>query len=475
VTDVIRSLGQQTRVLILSHDLVGPNMAGPGIRYWELARVLAQTCRVTLAAPLAAKVPSADWRVCPLTLDQPSEVSPLLVEADVVISSGFLSYNYPQLMDLEIPWVIDVYIPSPTEGLAYYQSHRLDEQMAAHRSDTDRLNRFFSQGDFFLCASERQRDLYLGILASVGRLNPYTYAQDPTFRHLIDVVPFGLPEKALVHHRTNPDGKTEGMEPRDKIILWGGGLWDWLDPLTLIEAMALVVQKRGDVRLHFPGTRHPFGERVPDMPMRKRAMALSDRLGLTGKHVRFGEWVPYQERESYLVEADIGASLHLSGIESRFAFRTRVLDYIWAGLPMVLTRGDVLADLVEEHDLGILVASEDTEGVADALLRLLAEQDDGGRDQRFDELAGNLRWEVVAAPLMAYCRDPWRAADKVAGYHLQPGVGDALPFDPKELRAARTRVVELEQLVAAYERGRFMRVMARLKSWQNRLLGRRGG
>jgi len=471
----LEALAQRTRVLILSHDLVGPNMAGPGIRYWELARVLAQTCRVTLAAPLADQVLSADWRIYPLTLDQPDEVSPLLAEADVVISSGFLSYNYPQLMDLGIPWVVDAYIPSPTEGLAYYQSHQFDEQVAAHRSDTDSQNRFFSQGDFFLCASERQRDLYLGILASAGRLNPYTYAQDPTFRKLIDVVPFGLPAKAPLRRRAHGDKGAEGAEQRDKTILWGGGLWDWLDPLTLIKAMALVVQKRGDVRLHFPGTRHPFSARVPDMPMRARALALSNKLGLTGKHVRFGEWVPYRDRERYLAEADIGVSLHLAGIESRFAFRTRVLDYIWAGLPMVLTRGDVLADLVAEHDLGILVTPGDTKGVADALSRLLEEQDDGDRDQRFDALAGKLRWEVVAAPLIAYCREPWRAADKVAGYHLQPEARDALPFDPKELQAAKTRVGELEQLVAAYERGRFMQAMARLKSWRNRLLGRRGG
>ena len=40
-----------TSVLIVSHDVVGARMAGPGIRYWELGRVLAQHCRVTLAVP----------------------------------------------------------------------------------------------------------------------------------------------------------------------------------------------------------------------------------------------------------------------------------------------------------------------------------------------------------------------------------------------------------------------------------------
>ncbi len=38
-------------LLILSHDVVGSQMAGPGIRYYHLARVLARELPVTLAVP----------------------------------------------------------------------------------------------------------------------------------------------------------------------------------------------------------------------------------------------------------------------------------------------------------------------------------------------------------------------------------------------------------------------------------------
>ena len=50
-------------------------------------------------------------------------------------------------------------------------------------------------GDFFICASEAQRDFWIGTLHSRGRINPRTYADDPTLRRLIDVVPFGLPDE----------------------------------------------------------------------------------------------------------------------------------------------------------------------------------------------------------------------------------------------------------------------------------------
>jgi hypothetical protein len=43
------------RALVVSHDVIGPSMAGPGIRYWEMAAALRRRgVEVTLAAPAAA-------------------------------------------------------------------------------------------------------------------------------------------------------------------------------------------------------------------------------------------------------------------------------------------------------------------------------------------------------------------------------------------------------------------------------------
>ena len=52
-----------------------------------------------------------------------------------------------------------------------------------------------------------------------------------------------------------------------------------------------------------------------------------------------------------------------------------MLDYLWAGLPMVLTRGDSMADLAERQALGGTVDPEDDAGFAAACAALL---DDGG-------------------------------------------------------------------------------------------------
>ena len=137
------------------------------------------------------------------------------------------------------------------------------------------------------------------------------------------------------------------------------------------------------------------------------AIAYARERGLEGRCVHFNHgWVPYDERQGYLTEADVGISAHHDHLEARFSFRTRVLDYLWAGLPMVLTRGDSMADLAERQELGRTVEPEDSEGFAAACAALL---DDRGLRERTAErvraVAPSFRWSEAARPLVDFCLD----------------------------------------------------------------------
>ena len=90
-----------------------------------------------------------------------------------------------------------------------------------------------------------------------GRINPATYQADPTLRQLIDVVPYGLPAGLPVATKPMIKGVWPGIAPTDKVVLWGGGLWPWLDPLTAIHAIHHLAPSRPEIKLIFPGTRHP--------------------------------------------------------------------------------------------------------------------------------------------------------------------------------------------------------------------------
>src|SRR5207244_1616744 len=78
-------------------------------------------------------------------------------------------------------------------------------------------------------------------------------------------------------------GVVPGIREADFVLLWGGGIWNWFDPLTLIRAVARIAGQRDDVKLFFLGVRHP-DPLIEEMAMAAQAVALADELGLTGRH-----------------------------------------------------------------------------------------------------------------------------------------------------------------------------------------------
>jgi glycosyltransferase involved in cell wall biosynthesis len=450
---------------VVSHDVVGKQMAGPGIRYYHLARVLSQEFDVRLAAPdeVTASVREQGFRVVQYARREWASIEPWVNWAEIVVFPSDIASDFPQIGEADAFLVVDGYDPLLAEWLALNPSQTPQEQDVQWRQRMRDLGQQYLMGDFFLCASERQRDWRLGALEVNGRINPYTFGDDPSLRRLIDVVPFGLPKERPLSSESVLRGIWPAIAPGDKVVLWGGGLWPWLDPLTAIRAMARVWEQRQDVRLIFPGTKHPnpWMEGIPTH--NEAARQTARRLGLVNRGVFFGEWIPYEEWANVLVESDVALALHYDTLETRLAFRSRMLDYIWAGLPVVTTRGDATSDLVEAYNLGAVVDFEDVDGVAEAILRLSELPRDALREQ-FAEARETLTWEHTAQPLVAFCRHPRRAPDKIA---MEDGLGN--PFYVEE----RKRLVEerdrWRQLVRKYEAGRFIRAMRWLDRVARRL------
>lgn len=424
------------RVLIISHEAPGPRMSGPAIRYWNLARVLATEQSVRLAVPDEPLLTTTGFEVIGYQREDGEPLQSLVAEADVIIVAGFLLYRYSFLKAVASPLVVDLYDPFILENLEIHRAKPLEAQTEIHAVNLAVLNEQLARGDFFLCAHESQRDFWLGMLAAVGRINPHTLAADLTLRNLIAVVPFGLPDEPPRHTRRVLKGVYPGISAEDKVVYWGGGLWEWFDPLTAIQAVAEVTQVDSQVRLFFAGTKHPNPD-VPSMRMCDAARQLSDALGLTNRSVFFNDWIAYDERANYLLEADVGISLHFEHVETRFSFRTRLLDYIWAGLPMIVTRGDAISELVAEHNLGLTVEPGDLIGVRDALLNLLRRphfREDAS--PRFAAIQAGLTWQRTAGPLLKFCRQPHLAADRLPLSQAREAAANAQ--SPIGVRAWRT-------------------------------------
>ncbi|MDQ3898032.1 MAG: glycosyltransferase, partial [Actinomycetota bacterium] len=259
---------------------------------------------------------------------------------------------------------------------------------------------------------------------------PVNYDADETLRALVDVVPFGVSEAPPARTRPAIKGVVPGIGPDDRVLLWGGGIYNWFDPLTLLHAVDALRRRRPDVRLFFLGLKHPNPD-IPEMRMAVAARQLSDRLGLTGTYAFFNEgWVDYDDRQNYLLDADIGVSTHLDHVETAFSFRTRVLDHFWASLPTVATAGDAMADLIESKQLGLTVPAGDADALEAALARLLEDDDlRAAMSVGAGAMGAELTWPKVLAPLVEFCRAPHRAPDL-----LEPSVAAALRSDLAEVK-----------------------------------------
>jgi hypothetical protein len=282
--------------------------------------------------------------------------------------------------------------------MGFYSGQQTSASSARQLSQAAVLKQILAlqTGSAFICASERQRDLWLGVLGALGRIDLDGFRSDPSLDKLVGVVPFGLEAEEPQASKRVLKGVVPGIAQDDKVLLWGGGIWNWLDPLTPISAVAEISKHRPDVKLFFLGVQHP-NPRVPAMEMTSRAVELAESLGVRDTHVFFNfGWTPYAERVGYLLEADLGISAHFDSVETRFAFRTRLLDYFWARLLTVATGGDVLGDLVEQEGLGRTVGEGDVDGWVDAIEGLLH---DGKADATFDEVRSRFAWPTVVEPL----------------------------------------------------------------------------
>ena len=361
-------------VVIVSLEVVGKAMAGPGIRAYNFAKELAKSHAVTLVVPNQDADVGGDFELIKRRTLSLRDYRRLLVGADAIVAQHLPVELMHYLARRDVRTVYDLYVPFATENLGLHatQGSRDAYRRLAYRSGNLLQQAALATGNAFVCASERQRDFWLGALASVGRLELEQYRTDPSLRDLIDVVPFGLEETEP--EPTGPPvlkGVVAGIRETDRVLLWGGGIWNWFDPLTVIKAVTEISRRRNDVKLYFLGVKHP-NPALEEMAMARAAIDLAGELEVLDRFVFFNEgWVSYEQRRDYFAEADLGVSAHFDSVETRFAFRTRFLDHFAAGLPTIATRGDVLADLVGERSLGAVVDFGDVGGWVEAILELL--------------------------------------------------------------------------------------------------------
>ena len=241
-------------VLVLSPEPVGERMAGPAIRAAELAGVLAAEHDVTLAAPAPSRAPVAGLRLIEAGYEQLDVLMREAPRHEVVVAQELPPTLLGRFARLPVRLVLDLYNPVVVEVLEAVAARPARAQRRIQSLIASRSLAQLAAADYVVCASERQRDLWLGGMALSGLIELGAYRRDPTLRSLVDVVPFGIPaEPPQAAARSPLRAAFPAIGSEDRVLLWAGGLWGWLDPDTAIRATALL----DDTHLVVMGTGRP--------------------------------------------------------------------------------------------------------------------------------------------------------------------------------------------------------------------------
>jgi glycosyltransferase involved in cell wall biosynthesis len=391
-----------SRVVLICPEPIRPQQQGIGIRFLETARVLARSGAVTLWAPAVDGPLPSDFEV---RRYPQGPLSSALGPASAVVAQGHGAAWYLDRIEreriLSPPLALDLSDPFVIESLHY----EADGARGVHARDLGLLTRQLLRADFCVVASEAQRHFTLGLLAALGRVGPREFRADPLLRRLCDLAPPGV---------SPPPGPTAGglrralpaLTPDDQVVFFGG-VYDWYDPELLLDAASRLSAPR--LRLVFCSNPNP--ESTPQRAMH-RLRRRCDEMGWTGQRAFFLPWFPYAERAAFLGDCDVAVALHRSSFEAELSFRSRVLEFLNSGLPVVATEGGAASLIVATAGAGVLVRPGDAAGVASALERLLSDaasrraMGEAGREWVRREMP----WERTLAPLVRFCEAPWRTA-----------------------------------------------------------------
>ena len=223
------------------------------------------------------------------------------------------------------------------------------------------------------------------------------------------------------------DGPVKGVWPGigadDRVLLWAGGVWRWLDAITPIRRGRAPAAEGRPGAPRVPRDGPPVAgpgagaRRAPDEAVAVRARA---RAGGRRRALQPGLGAVRRARGLPRSRPTSGVCAHHDHLEARFSFRTRVLDHFWAGLRRCVSAGDAMGDLVERRGLGRAIAPEDDAGLRRGAARpsSTTRGTTPPTSARVRDGRAEFRWERGGRPLVRLLRRGRRGgpAPRAAGH-----------------------------------------------------------
>jgi len=198
------------KILFVCNDFIGTTMAGPGIRYWEMAHALQRKGHQTAVVSRYLETGFSCSDITYLGKASINNLTSWLLRSDYVVQPGNpLSFILSVLFAKKI--IFDLYDPVIFEflerkPLTFFDVIYTKVMLLLWRVRQRMILRF---GNAFLVANEKQRDFLTGQLTLMG----YTKKLDS-----VTVLPFGLPDELPIKDQAVLRGKS--IKETDFLLVW---------------------------------------------------------------------------------------------------------------------------------------------------------------------------------------------------------------------------------------------------------------
>lgn len=364
-------MNKDIKIALIAQEKISAQMAGSAIRYFELAKVLSTYFSVTLFSNGKPDLDDSRFRFNIKFYIKSARKSKSSIK-------NFNNYDYVIAQELSpdlifkvkqnnIKLISDLYDPLPIEIIEHTKNDSFFKRLTARNFINNSFLMQMVSADHILCSNKRQKSLY----ENMAKKHNIDIAEKR-----ITLLPFGLSETKPVFTDENMIYNLfPSIKKDDKIVLWGGGIWNWFDALSVVKAINQINEKRKDIKLVFMGAKNKHFDRLQDKNL-QTLLKYCKKNQLENKCVFFNySWVPYDKRANFLLAADICISTHFDCEETYYSFRTRILDYLWAQKPIICTEGDVFSDLISKYKLGKVVRYKNVDDIEKAILELIDKPD----------------------------------------------------------------------------------------------------
>lgn len=322
-------------------------------------------------APTAVAIPAA-WQPRlqhhPIAFGKGSWVQQLqsihdTFQPDCVIAVNFSHCLYVTKLQTHCPIWMDIYGDMVTIV-----------QAAAYRARSDRglqtsiafMQAVLQKGDVFSGCGLPQQHMMVGELAMAGRLNHRTFGYQ-----FARTIPPGSPpgqNVAIPRQEARQLLATHGITEDHFVVLWCGGYNTWTDVDTLFKALTWAMAENPS--LHYVSVGANTYE-APDN-VYTRLLNLIDKSPYRHRFHMLG-WRPWSEIPQFYRESDVGINIDALHYETIYGTRTRLVEMIASGLPVVTSLGAELSYVLRDRGAALTFEVGDWQGMGEQLAILVRE------------------------------------------------------------------------------------------------------